>query len=154
MPACRVGSRVVSLTASLMALFLSVGVVRGQEIPRFELGECPFEGGEWLEEESIDCGELIVLENRHSDSGRTLRLAVAIVHSLSENPNSDPVVWLQGGPGGSTVSYMQGISRSNFWRALREERDLIFFDQRGTGYSEPHGGGTHRGKNPGDSRVP
>jgi pimeloyl-ACP methyl ester carboxylesterase len=121
-----------------MALFLSVGVVRGQEIPRFEPGECPFEGGEWLEEETIDCGEFIVFENRHSDSGRTLRLAVAIVHSLSENPNSDPVVWLQGGPGGSTVSYMQGISRSNFWRALREERDLIFFDQRGTGYSEPH----------------
>ena len=139
MSASRIGSRVVlSVSASLIAVVLSAGTARAQELPRFESSDCPFEGGEWLEEESIDCGDLIVLENRHSDNGRTLRLAVAIVHSLSESPKPDPVVWLQGGPGGSTLGAMQGIAGSAFWRALREERDLIFFDQRGTGYSEPH----------------
>jgi len=138
MSASSIGSRVVCLvTASLIAAVLFSGAAQAQELPRFEPGECPFEGGEWLEEESIDCGELIVLENRQSGDSRTLRLAVAIVQSLSENPRPDPVVWLQGGPGGSTVRSMQAVARSDFWRSLREERDLVFYDQRGTGFSEP-----------------
>ena len=96
MSASSIGSRVVCLvTASLIAAVLFSGAAQAQELPRFEPGECPFEGGEWLEEESIDCGELIVLQNRQSGSSRTLRLAVAIVQSLSESPKPDPVIWLQ-----------------------------------------------------------
>ncbi len=139
MCATGIGVRVVSsVSVSLMAVVLAAFTSQAQDIPRFESSDCPFEGGAWLEEESIECGDLIVLEDRSREGGRTLRLAVAIVHSLSESPRPDPVVWLQGGPGGSTLRAMQGISRSSFWRALRQERDLIFFDQRGTGYSEPH----------------
>ena len=41
------------------------------------------------------------------------------------------------GPGGGSVQYVPARLKSEFWNRLREDRDLIFFDQRGTGYSEP-----------------
>ena len=112
MPASKVGLRIVISLTAVVFVSLAAETARAQDVPRFEPGECPFEGGEWLEEENITCGDLIVLENRESGSERTLRLKVAVAHSLGEDPRPDPVIWLQGGPGGSTLNAMRGVSRS------------------------------------------
>jgi pimeloyl-ACP methyl ester carboxylesterase len=109
----------------------------GQELPRFEPGPCPFEGEAWAAEHRIDCGSLVVPESRGEPSGRVLRLAVAVLRSTAPEPEPDPVVFLQGGPGGASLLFAQAFARSPFWRALRERRDLVLWDQRGTGYSEP-----------------
>ena len=118
---------------SLIAL---VGTVNAQEeLPRFESAPCPFEGAE--KQEDLKCGYLVVPENRSLPNGRTLRLAVAILKSLSENPLPDPLVYLSGGPGGASVKYSVWRLKNSFWDQYRKKRDLIFFDQRGTGYSDP-----------------
>ena len=62
-----------------------------------------------------------------------IRLHVAIVHT--ENPKPDPVVFLQGGPGANTLGFMGNLLF--LFKDIRLDRDLIMFDQRGTGYSEP-----------------
>ena len=50
-------------------------------------------------------------------------------------PRPDAVVLLSGGPGDS---FVQNTPRHlNLFAALRADRDLIIWDQRGTGYSEP-----------------
>ena len=104
-------------------------------VPRFEPASCPFEGAEGRDD--IECGYLVVAENRDKPDGRTLRLAVSILKSLSDKPLADPLVYLSGGPGGASVKNSMFRMGNSFWTPFREERDLVFFDQRGTGYSEP-----------------
>lgn len=114
------------------------------EVPRFEPAPCPVPAPR-----GVECGYLIVPEDRSqpeptasslgeakapSDGAPvTIRLAVAILKSHNDNPAPDPVVFLTGGPGASAVEPL------NAWRdnALRENRDVILFEQRGTMHSEP-----------------
>jgi len=125
-------------SSSLLILLLTalVGVVNAQEkLPRYETAPCPFEGAE--DRNDVQCGYLIVPENRNLADGRTLRLSVAVLKSLSNKPLADPLVYLSGGPGGPSVKYSMARLKSSFWTPYREQRDLIFFDQRGTGFSDP-----------------
>ena len=107
-----------------------------QSQSRFDPGPCPFEEA-GPEDGKIDCGTLIVPENRDRAGGRTLRLAVAILRSSSPTPRQDPVVFLSGGPGGAFVRFTRQFADGELFRAIRAERDLVVWDQRGTGYSEP-----------------
>jgi pimeloyl-ACP methyl ester carboxylesterase len=82
---------------------------------------------------NITCGYLSVPEVHSDASSRTIRLAVAILHSRSDEAQPDPVVFLHGGPG-------QGALQRIFLQLnspYLAERDLILVDQRGVGFSEP-----------------
>ena len=66
------------------------------------------------------------------------RLAVAILHNDAEQRRSDPIVYLQGGPGASARLHTDGIkSWLNWMRYSNTKRDLILIDTRGTGRSKP-----------------
>ena len=78
------------------------------------------------------CGYLTVLENRMRPNGRTIRLAVAIRKASADNPKSDPILFLTGGPGGSGLGEGPGVAKQ--WR---RDRDVIFLDQRGALKSDP-----------------
>jgi pimeloyl-ACP methyl ester carboxylesterase len=79
---------------------------------------------------------LIVPEDHAKPDGPTLKLAVARFRSDSGNPEPDPIVYLEGGPGGSPLR--SDIAQFNvYFSGLLKKRDLILFDQRGTGYSQP-----------------
>lgn len=84
----------------------------------------------------VECGYVIVPEEYSNPSGPTIRLAVAIVPSQAPNPAPDPLVMLQGGPGGSTIdTYIYQLVVNG---ELPFNRDVILFNQRGTRYSEPN----------------
>ena len=122
--------------STILILAMLGGVVDAQEnLPRYEPATCPFEGAAGRDD--VHCGYLVVAENRDRPDGRTLRLSVAVLKSLSDTPLSDPLVYLSGGPGGPSVKHSIGRLGSSFWTPLREKRDLIFFDQRGVGFSDP-----------------
>ncbi|NEZ03929.1 alpha/beta hydrolase [Wenzhouxiangella sp. XN201] len=107
-----------------------------EEVPRFERTDCHFESEKPLE--GVDCGELVVWENRQDHKEGTLRLAVAILRSTADEPEPDPLVYLSGGPGGRSVHHIPSLVGGNFSNRLREKRDLVYYDQRGTGYSDPN----------------
>lgn len=111
----------------LVLLLCCISALQAQEAV-FEEADCPF--GEY-EDYTIDCGYLIVPENRADPASRELRLAVAILRA--ENSLPDPIIYLEGGPGGSALYGIEGW----FDSPLNKDRDLILIDQRGTGYSEP-----------------
>ena len=115
-------------------------------VPRFEPGPCPFlegtledgkKAGADNAQAGVRCGTLIVEERRNQPNTRLLRLAVAIVESTSDDPAPDPLVYLMGGPGNALLRTVPDRLKRPFWKAIRAKRDLIFFDRRGTGYSEP-----------------
>lgn len=88
---------------------------------------------------SITCRYITVPESRDpalADDSNDIRLAVMRIRSTSANPAPDPVIYLDGGPGGYTIEFAD-FYISEFADILAT-RDLILFDQRGVGYSEPN----------------
>ncbi len=81
--------------------------------------------------ETID-GILEVPENREKRDSRTLKLVYKILKAKDTNARKAPIVYLQGGPGGAT------LIMEEFWKnhPLRNDRDIVLMDQRGTGESE------------------
>jgi pimeloyl-ACP methyl ester carboxylesterase len=87
-------------------------------------------------------GYVTVPEARSAASGnypgdRTLRIYVTLVKSLSRQPAADPLVFLAGGPGGNSNSLLRHLGEPAAQQLWLGQRDLIVFDQRGTGFSEP-----------------
>lgn len=103
------------------------GVLPGE----FFEDECPFEASA---DEPFRCGYLLVPEDRSKEDGLTVELAVVIIESHSDAPQPDPVLYLEGGPGGSALLGIDDWLES----PLRDEREIILFDQRGTGFSWPN----------------
>lgn len=79
---------------------------------------------------------LDVPRRRDRPDGPRMKLRVVRLPATSDNGNVSPVVYLAGGPGGSGVGTARG-PRWPVFEQVRRETDLILFDQRGTGLSEP-----------------
>ena len=101
--------------------------------PRFEDASCSFDTPKGAD---VKCGYVIVPEDRTGDPSHTIRLAVAVFHSTSSSPASDPVMFLQGGPGAEAVKLSAG-AYDYLVAPFLSDRDFITYDQRGTGLSEP-----------------
>ena len=79
------------------------------------------------------CGFLLVPENRSVAKSPTLRLPFLILRSRSTTPKPDPVLFMSGGPGNSTIRTRisgRGIP-------MLDERDYILFEQRGAKLAQP-----------------
>jgi pimeloyl-ACP methyl ester carboxylesterase len=92
--------------------------------------------GEETEGETYDCGVVYVPENYDEPDGRTIELFYLRLRSTSQSPAPDPLIYLAGGPGSSGSFELSGIpiTLSNM-NKVRERRDIIGYDQRGTGFS-------------------
>jgi pimeloyl-ACP methyl ester carboxylesterase len=95
---------------------------------------CPFDRTS-ANKLKVDCANVVLPARRDKPDGAKVYLAVARIHSTSPTPLPDPVVYLDGGPGGSAIA---GIDRwTNPVSPLLSDRDVILVDQRGTGFSQP-----------------
>lgn len=104
--------------------------------PAFTEVSCPFTlPPDEVEGETIICGAVTVPEDRTVADGNTIRLAVVVFKAQGDETQPDPVILLSGGPGEKTVA--SALDVSLVLAAFRDERDLIIFDQRGVGLSEP-----------------
>lgn len=84
---------------------------------------------------NVNCGYLVVPEDRTGDPAHTIRLAVAVYHSKSNSPDPAPVIFLQGGPGAGAVQ-LAADAYDYLVEPFLADRDFIVYDQRGTGLSE------------------
>jgi pimeloyl-ACP methyl ester carboxylesterase len=88
-------------------------------------------------EDEVRCGRYEVYEDRATRTGRRISLNIVVVPALNATPAKDPVFWLHGGPGAAATQTASAAARGAFLGKLREDRDLVFVDQRGTGESNP-----------------
>lgn len=101
--------------------------------PVFEAAPCEFGTPD---QARVDCGFVIVPEDRSGNLSDTIRLAVAIYRSPSATPKPDPILYLQGGPGDEALSWSARVYEKVI-APLLSERDFIVFDPRGVGHSQP-----------------
>lgn len=81
------------------------------------------------------CGTLEVYENRAAMSGRKIGLKILVLHATGEAPAPDPFVFIPGGPGESATELAPFVAEA--YAGIRENRDILLVDQRGTGGSHP-----------------
>lgn len=86
--------------------------------------------------EKVECGYLLVPENRERFDSRKIKVFFARVAAYTQSGDENqPLVYLAGGPGEAGSKYI--VPRMEQFFALRRDRDLIVIDQRGTGFSQP-----------------
>jgi pimeloyl-ACP methyl ester carboxylesterase len=86
-----------------------------------------------IEGQTVFCGTVEVPEDHDNPGGRKVTLDFAVLKSWSQYPEPDPVVFLQGGPGGSAISQIPLYAGS--FDAFRATRDVVLWDQRSAGLS-------------------
>jgi pimeloyl-ACP methyl ester carboxylesterase len=80
------------------------------------------------------CGSYEVFENRQARAGRRIALNVMIIPAKADAPMPDPLFAFAGGPGESATMAFPPIG---YILRVREQRDVVLIDQRGTGKSNP-----------------
>src|ERR1044072_581503 len=120
----------------MKALFLIfVALIQGASTVRHEpaltLKDCQIQGLQG----NAKCGTLEVFENRATRKGRKISLNIIVLPATSDKREPDPFVYFAGGPGSAATEDARGIALA--FPQIREHRDLLFVDQRGTGHSHP-----------------
>jgi pimeloyl-ACP methyl ester carboxylesterase len=80
------------------------------------------------------CGHYDVYENRQLKTGRRIALNIMVLPAKAVKPEPDAFFALAGGPGQSST---ESFPLAGFVPKIRELRDVVLVDQRGTGKSNP-----------------
>ena len=99
------------------------------------LAPCEVPGMNQNQKESVRCGSYDVFEDRDKRSGRKIKLKIVVYPATGPNKVADPLFYIPGGPGSSATEDAPYIAQE--FARIRERRDLVFVDQRGTGGSNP-----------------
>ncbi|MGE0864489.1 MAG: alpha/beta fold hydrolase, partial [Vicinamibacterales bacterium] len=85
---------------------------------------------------TAELGRLSVLEDRTKPQGRRIELVFARLKSTAATPGA-PIVYLDGGPGGSGIGIARVPEYYRLFDGMRAVGDVILLSQRGTGFSSP-----------------
>ena len=99
--------------------------------PRLTLGACT----DPALPKDARCGTYEVFENRAARKGRKIPLRVVVLPALGPDRKPDAITIFAGGPGQASVRWGVGLSQE--LAPLRQHRDFLLVDMRGTGGSAP-----------------
>ena len=85
---------------------------------------------------AAELGRFSVLEDRAKPEGRRIELVFGRLKSTAARPGA-PIVYLDGGPGGSGIGLARVPAYYRLFDAMRSAGDVILLSQRGTGFSSP-----------------
>jgi pimeloyl-ACP methyl ester carboxylesterase len=115
---------------SLLSIAFVVGAALSEPKPsRLGLSPCQEPG---MPEGAL-CGIHEVFENRAARTGRKIPLHIVVLPATGSQPLSDPITYFAGGPGDASIP--EGMSIAWEFESLREKRDVLLVDLRGTGQS-------------------
>jgi pimeloyl-ACP methyl ester carboxylesterase len=99
------------------------------------LEPCEVAGAREGTKEKVRCATYEVFENRATKRGRKIALKIVVFPATGRERSADPLFYIPGGPGSSATEDAPYIAQG--FAKIRERRDLVFVDQRGTGGSNP-----------------
>jgi pimeloyl-ACP methyl ester carboxylesterase len=103
----------------------------------FESAACEIPLPDGQDPDNVTCGWLTVPENRRHPEGRAIRLPIVVLKATATKRAPDPLVILAGGPGQWALDSILPRFTGEFAAPIQSKRDIVIFDQRGTGRSEP-----------------
>jgi pimeloyl-ACP methyl ester carboxylesterase len=126
-PGAAVGRRAALLPGILAALLVAGRAAA--ESPALSLSPCDIPGVEG----GARCGTFSVWEDRAARKGRRIDLNVVVLPATKGPAAPDALTFLEGGPGEAAASDAAGVAEE--LARIRERRDILLVDQRGTGKS-------------------
>ena len=90
---------------------------------------------EWTSCFGLECGFVDVPADYRSPDAGTIKIAVNVRRAADPDQRIGYLLVNPGGPGGSGVEFVANVGRSSY--ALHERFDIVGFDPRGVGGSEP-----------------
>jgi len=133
-PTCDLSHPLAPLAVLLALCILGMlGAVPAEAMPPnpAPLHSCQPEGFE----EEVLCGTIEVPENPERPDGRQIGMNVMVLPAIGPNPAPEPLFIFNGGPGEGVVDGAPYIAKTA--AAVREVRDILLVDIRGTGESNP-----------------
>jgi pimeloyl-ACP methyl ester carboxylesterase len=103
--------------------------------PSISLTPCEVAGANPAVKEKARCGAFEVFEDRNRKAGRKIALKIVVYPATGQDKAADPLFYIPGGPGSSATEDAPFVAQQ--FAKIREHRDLVFVDQRGTGGSNP-----------------
>ena len=124
-------NKVILIFAALMVSLHSASAVRQNGTKRLVLNNCQIQNVNG----SAKCGILEVYENRATKKGRKINIKIVVLPATGDKREPDPFVYFAGGPGSAATEDAAGLAAA--FPEIRQRRDMLFVDQRGTGGSHP-----------------
>ena len=84
-------------------------------------------------DEQLQCGKISVAENPKQPDGKKIDIHFAILPAIKNTHPTEALLAIAGGPGQSAIENAAGFSRT--LNKIRQQRDILLIDQRGTGQS-------------------
>jgi len=112
-----------------LGLYSSISFAES-ELPYVETADCAIEVPT---DADLECGVLVAPENYAIPGGRQVRMPYIILHSPSPEAGQTPVLFTEGGPGGTSLQSVWGFKDS----VILQDRDVIIFEQRGNLFADP-----------------
>ena len=108
---------------------------KGQQTPSISLTPCEVPGPSPSVKDKARCGTFEVFEDREHKAGRKIALKIVVYSATGTDQAPDPLFYIPGGPGSAATEDAPYVAQQ--MAKIREHRDLVFVDQRGTGGSNP-----------------
>lgn len=124
------GRGIIWASMTLVTMFFSVGI-HAQEQSTIDLKPCFVDR---ISEKSMCASVKMPLDHRGAVGG-DIDVFVAVIPALSSQILDDPLVVFSGGPGQASSEMGALVIRA--FKSIREHREIILIDQRGTGKSTP-----------------
>lgn len=105
----------------------------------FQAAPCALEGvpAGFEQKHGITCGWVTVERRPASTDAKSILLWTARIGGTGPERRDDPILYINGGPGIATVDeILPHLDESKTMALLRQGREVILFDQRGSGRSE------------------
>ena len=125
----------VLLPVFLLCLAFAAHSQNGSSLRPVKLEACEVPGTEPDSKIKALCGVHEVFEDRVSRTGRRIGLKIVVFPATGPAKEPDPLFYIPGGPGSSATEDAPYVAEEV--AKIRETRDLVFLDQRGTGGSNP-----------------
>ena len=103
--------------------------------PSINLSDCRISAGPGFPSIAARCGSFTRPLDPVDVNAGTIDLNVAVVPALTLDPATDPFVPIAGGPGQSSLYFYAAVAVA--FERVRQDRDILLVDQRGTGDSAP-----------------
>ena len=130
---CIVLNRTVSALAAVGLINMSSQVQAQSEANTVNFEDCVLSMPGSPATARANCGFIEVPENPNDPNGEKISIHIAIAPSTATQPQPDPVFFFAGGPG-QAASETWVMIRGTLSK-IREKRDIVMIDQRGTGQS-------------------
>ena len=130
---CIVLNRTVSALAAVGLINMSSQVQAQSEANTVNFEDCVLSMPGSPATARANCGFIEVPENPNDPNGKKISIHIAIAPSTATQPEPDPVFFFAGGPG-QAASETWVMIRGTLSK-IREKRDIVMIDQRGTGQS-------------------